>query len=258
MTAPPVLSVITVCRNDVAALRRTWESLKNQHKRALCEWIVIDGASSDETPEFLVSLKKKDFKPAFWSSKPDNGLYDAMNTGIEKASGHYLFFLNAGDTLADELTIEFLSTTITRFGADFVYGDSFEKTAQGVVYHKKARNHTKPEYGLFTHHQAMLYKRDAVQELRYDMRYNIAADYDFTLRFLQQTDSVHYLPEPICIFESGGISHKNAALGRHEQFEIRRALNLVPPVKNRSIFILQFFYFMLRRHLPFLYWKMKR
>lgn len=258
MAQKPIISVITVCRNDCEALRKTHESLKNQTRHDLIEWIVIDGASDDGTPEFLVSLGDELFKPAFWSSKADTGLYNAMNKGIDAASAFYLLFLNAGDLLADDLTIDFLVHTIPKFGADFVYGDSYETTNENAVQMKKARSHEQPQRGLFTHHQAMLYRRDAIGDLRYNTDYKIAADYDFTLRFLNQTDSVHYLPEPICIYQAGGLSQKNAGLGRKEQFKIRAAMNMVTPAQNYKIYVMQLGNFLLRKFMPALYWRMKQ
>ena len=258
MSQSPIISVITVCRNDYEALQRTYESLKNQTRFDLIEWIVIDGASDDKTPEFLVSLSDEKFKPAFWSSKADTGIYDAMNKGMDIASAYYLIFLNAGDLLADDLTIDFLVHTIPKFGADFIYGDSYEHTGIDAVRMKKARPHQTPELGMFTHHQAMLFRRDKIGDLRYDTRYKIAADYDFVLRFLKQTESVHYLPEPICIFHAGGVSQTQTKLGRDEQFQIRKELGLVTPQENKKIYLLQYCNYLLRRFMPRLYWHLKQ
>ena len=89
-------SVITIAKNALPELKRTFESLKNQTVKDF-EWIVIDGASNDGTREWLNSLEVKDFKFS-WESKKDKGISDAWNKGIFKSKGKQILILNAGDT----------------------------------------------------------------------------------------------------------------------------------------------------------------
>lgn len=105
---------------------------------------------------------------------------------------------------------------------------------------------------MFTHHQAMLYRRTALGDLRYDLRYKIAADYDFTIRFLQRAENILYCPFPICLFENGGISQLEALRGRREQFYIRKEAGQNLP-GNIFIFAAQTLNLFLRRKCPRLY-----
>ncbi len=110
---------------------------------------------------------------------------------------------------------------------------------------------------MITHHQAMVYKRDLVGDLKYDARYKIAADYDFTFRYLKKSPKIFYYNKPICIFESGGVSENNALQGRIEQFKIRQNLK-INIFKNIYLFSAQSLIYALRKISPQFYWWLKR
>lgn len=108
------LSIITINRNNASGLSRTIESVVSQTWKDF-EYIVIDGASSDESVEVI---KKYDSSITTWVSEPDSGIYNAMNKGIRRASGEYCLFLNSGDYLADEHVLERVSEC--RYASDVV------------------------------------------------------------------------------------------------------------------------------------------
>ena len=220
------------------------------------EWIIIDGASDDGTPDWI----HQNAPHALITSEPDDGLYDAMNKGLARASGDYVLFLNGGDQLADAHVLDNLNTLITMASTPpgFIYGDALETLPDGKTTYKPARPYTKAALGMFTHHQAMVYARAVIGDLQYDTDYKIAADYKFTLQILARTNGIYYVPEPLCIFAPGGVSQMRTTLGRHEQFYIRRDLGVVGPVKNRMITIAQWANMMIRTYLPRLYWAMKK
>lgn len=250
MSQIPKFSIITVCKNHVLGLEKTWNSLKNQSFQDF-EWIVIDGASTDKTGEFLGS------NPAdFHLSEPDHGPYDAMNKGITHANGDYLIFLNAGDSLRDSETLALIHENSAN-NPDFIYGDALD-CESADNYYKRARSHNKAKLGMFTHHQSMIYKRVKIVDLRYNKDYKIAADYDFTLRFLQNAENITYIPQPLCIFEQGGLSQKHAALGRKEQRDIRKRLNICSSLENYLVSLAQSLNLHLRRFSPWAYWLSKR
>lgn len=251
MPNAPLFTIITVTYNNLAGLKRTAESIHAQNLKDY-EWIVIDGGSSDGSAEWLKESN------ANWVSEPDRGIYDAMNKGIRKSSGQYLLFLNAGDTLANTDVLRSLAGEVQNQKAapDFIYGDSLELDQSGKQLNKPARSYKKILSGMFTHHQAMLYRRAALGNLTYSQRYDIAADYDFTLRFLKKSKNILYWPHPVCVFEAGGVSQQQAFKGRAEQFEIRQNLG-VSPNTNAAIFITQTAAWHLRKLFPFVYWALK-
>lgn len=91
----PKFSIITINYNNLEGLKKTLESVFNQCCKEF-EYIVIDGASTDGSAEYIES---KSDKIDYWVSEPDKGIYNAMNKGILKATGDYLLFLNSGDHL---------------------------------------------------------------------------------------------------------------------------------------------------------------
>ena len=241
-------SIITICRNHVDGLIATGASVAAQSCKDY-EWIVIDGASTDGTLAYLQSQAANPHLQ--YISEPDGGIYDAMNKGIERATGDYLLFLNAGDTLADTNVLSAIRN-LTDTVPDFIYGDSLEEN-----HYKKARDFSTIIMGMFTHHQAMIYNRAALGHLRYNTAYKIAGDYDLTLRFIRPDTAVAYYKGAVCIFEQGGISQRAVALGRREQYQSRQENKACSWRFNAFIYILQSAAYLLRRYLPKLYWLLK-
>ncbi len=242
-------SIITVTKNNFEGLKRTHKSLGVQSCRDF-EWIVVDGGSTDGTCEYLSQTR------AIWMSQQDKGIYDAMNKAIPEASGDYVLFLNAGDLLAGPWVLDRISRALTehRKTPDFIYGDSMETRPGQPPAHKKARGHNRYRRGMFTHHQAMLYRREKLQKSRYDLSYKIASDYDLTCRFLRQKKiRSRYVPLAFCIYESGGLSQQYAELGRKEQAMIREKLRLCGPVTNTMIQFIQTLAWNIRKKYPRLY-----
>lgn len=238
----PTFSIITITLNNFEGLKKTEKSIDTQTYENF-EWIVIDGNSTDNTLDHLKNRRtntRRDKNPFKFISEADEGLYDAMNTGIEQARGHYIVFLNAGDELAATETLSLIAPH-TEKKPDFIFGDALEPINGNKTTYKKARRYKDIAWGMITHHQAMFYRRHTIRDfkMRYSLIYEIASDYDFTARFLLKAKKIAYLPKPICIFEQGGVSQRNAALGRKEQFIIRQNLEMVQPTLNLWVLIVQ-------------------
>ncbi len=251
----PLFSIITITLNNFDGLQKTAKSIEKQSLNDY-EWLVIDGESSDKTLDYLREKRSKtrsDKYPFTFISEKDDGIYDAMNKGISCAKGRYLLFLNAGDELASANILEQIKP-LTEKKPDFIYGDSLEPY-KGKLHYKTAKSHKNIEWGMFTHHQAMIYSRLLIRDLKmhYSLRYKISSDYDFTARFLRKAKKISYIKKPICIFEQGGISQKNAKLGRKEQYIIRENLEIVSQPKNLWILIVQSASWQLKNLSPALY-----
>ncbi|WP_448189805.1 glycosyltransferase family 2 protein [Azospirillum sp. sgz301742] len=244
MSAPQV-SVVTVVRDDLPGLLATRASLRAQGFGDW-EWIVVDGASTDGTAAWLAAHADE---PAWWRSAPDDGLYDAMNIGLAAATGTYVLFLNAGDTLAGPDVLARLAAE----EADLLYGDALERAADGALRRKPARSHRFAFYGMFTHHQAMAYRRTMVAGLRFESRFPVGADYAFTLRALKRAERVRKLDLPVCVFAPGGLSQRRAELGRSDQTRARRELLGIGRLPCAAITATQCCAAAMKRHLPALY-----
>lgn len=251
--ANPLFSIVTVAKDNLAGLRLTHKSLEEQTCRNF-EWIVIDGASTDQTADFLAKTRAK------WTNQPDEGPFDAMNKGLKTAKGSYVLFLNAGDTLAEPQTLAKIEKIAAK-QPDFIYGDALEsqKAPEGQTaappFYKTAGRYRDLPRGMFTHHQAMFYRLETIRahSLWFSILYDIAGDYDFTARFLKTAKKIVYAPLPVCVFEGGGISQKRAAEGRREEFLIREKLNLVSAPKNVWIYTIQTLAWTIRKKFPELY-----
>ena len=103
----PILSIITINRNNADGLRKTIESVLSQDvsDKTQIEYIIIDGASTDNSVDVIKSFENNQsnkLQITKWISEPDSGIYNAMNKGIKMATGEYCLFLNSGDYLVDQ------------------------------------------------------------------------------------------------------------------------------------------------------------
>lgn len=219
--SPLRLAILTVVRDDRAGLIDTHDSLKGQLGPQVA-WLVADGGSTDGTAEWLADHADQ---TVWWRSALDRGLYAAMNDGLDAARRlgfSHVLFLNAGDRLAAADSAMRLLQAIGRHpGAALLYGDALERQSDGRILLKRARSHRWAAFGMFTHHQAMIYSVPALAGLRFDPAFRIAADYAFTLGALGRGPAIR-LRWPICLFAPGGLSQRDAATGRREQEAIRR------------------------------------
>ena len=122
----PKLSIITINYNNLEGLKRTIESVVNQAWREF-EYIVIDGGSTDGS---LAYIEIQSANIDYWVSEPDNGIYNAMNKGIEKALGTYLLFLNSGDVLYNDNVLLATKKSLL-LDMDIIYGDLWIVGEQG-------------------------------------------------------------------------------------------------------------------------------
>ena len=113
------ISVITVVRNEVQSISRTLSSIRSQTYSKI-EHIVVDAESTDGTSEMI-----QQFDPpvSLHIRESDRGIYDAMNKGLHRASGDIIGFLNGGDVLAEEVTLEAILETMLETQVNICYGD---------------------------------------------------------------------------------------------------------------------------------------
>lgn len=99
------VSVITINYNNASGLQKTMQSVLNQTYKEF-EYIVIDGASTDESVKVIQQFGKSDVQHFQWLSEPDQGIYNAMNKGIKMSSGDFVLFLNSGDIFYNDAVLE--------------------------------------------------------------------------------------------------------------------------------------------------------
>ena len=184
------ISIITVTYNAASVLKRTLNSVKAQSWQQI-EHLIIDGASKDETISMAETYKAQCPYEVVILSEPDKGLYDAMNKGLRLATGDYLVFLNAGDTLHAADTLE----TIVRSAQPLpgvLYGDTAITDEQGNFLHLRRLRPPKKlswksfRQGMLVCHQAFYALTDIAKNLPYDPRYRYSADVDWCIRVMKE------------------------------------------------------------------------
>lgn len=218
------LSIITVNRNNAGGLRKTIDSVTAQTFTGY-EFIIIDGASEDESPS-IINVHAG--KLTYWISEPDNGTYAAMNKGIRAATGEYCLFLNSGDFLIHPGVLEdIFNKDIT---ADIISGNVLK-----IRPNNKYRRVSSPEsvslHKLCIHslpHQATLIRRSLFEETGYyNESYRIVSDWEFFLKALViQGKSYQHIDLDFSYFRIGGVSSssENFALSKEESFDCLKRL----------------------------------
>lgn len=114
-----MFSIVTIARNDLAGLQRTVASVNDQ---TCPDWehVVVDGGSDDGSVAWLESLGQDTRRR--WTSRPDRGIYDAMNSGMNRCQGKLVVFLNAGDCFAHATTLDIVMSDHEARGWNWCYG----------------------------------------------------------------------------------------------------------------------------------------
>lgn len=221
MQSLPVFSIVTVVLNDICGFRETKHSVLSQLHKAL-EWIVVDGGSTDGTSE---EISATTFPMLQTISEPDDGLYDAMNKGIDLCSGQYVIFMNAGDVFWSSNTLQAIDTSLNHQATkpDVILGSALISFENGREYLRTPRVLEKTIWhGLPAVHQATLYKVDRLRKCNYSLRYSICSDYYLISKLFGEGIETLYLEEVICRFKVGGVSYQNHGALFFEPWAIQR------------------------------------
>lgn len=203
------LSIITINRNNAAGLRKTMKSVFSQTYRDF-EYIVVDGASTDESVEVIRASALQAGGLSFkWISEPDTGIYNAMNKGLKMAHGEYTLMLNSGDYLVDQHVIERI---IPQFdGTDIIQGNTIEER-EGKTYRNRGYGRSDISMydvmeGVFLH-QASFCRISLFEKYGYfDDTYAIAADTKFFIICLGiHNATFRYVNMDITNYDCNGIS----------------------------------------------------
>ena len=231
------ITVITVVLNAVGTIKDTIQSVIDQDYQDI-EHIVIDGGSTDGTMDVVNSFRKQ---LAIVVSEPDKGIYDAMNKGIDLASGDVIGTLNSDDWYADK---EVISRVAHAFGndknLDAVYGD--------IVFVTKEKPHSLVRYwesrpfqeGLFEKgwmpaHPSFFVKKECYSRYgKFDLDLKIQSDFDLTMRFMVVNKiKTRYLPGVMVKMRMGGVTNNrvsNVIKGNYEAYRAckKNGLSVTP------------------------------
>jgi glycosyltransferase involved in cell wall biosynthesis len=233
-----MLSIITICKNNLSGLKKTIESLENQTYKNF-ELIIVDGNSKDATVEYLESMQHDEFMIT-WRSENDTGIYNAMNKGISLSRRKYLQFLNAGDTLYSDNSIMLASECINN--------SKFEIYKFGYFY-KKHLIERATLFFFFKHmfnHQSMVYHKNCFSKYLYNEELKIVSDYEHLIKIIDNSN-IGYFDFSFVKYEGGGIAEDRKNLSAIWLERSFSALNAKKSIKNLSIFVFSYFMFIVRK-----------
>lgn len=219
----PFFTIITVSLNCEDDIQLTVKSVLEQQFQSY-EYIVKDGGSKDGTLKILSDAGITVI------TKPDTGIYDAMNQALELTNGKYICFLNAGDIFKSDSVLNDIYLFLHEKNLpDFLYGDifikeqhpSYNEINRGVIYSSKLT--TFYLYRKMICHQAWFVKSSVYRELNgFNLNYSYSADYDLLLRMiLCKKKTYKHFPSFIVNFKGYGVTSNNIIM-ESENERIRR------------------------------------
>jgi glycosyltransferase involved in cell wall biosynthesis len=205
-------SIITVSYNSGSTLEQTIESVLSQDYAAI-EYIVVDGASTDNTVSILEKYKNR----INYISEKDGGIYDAMNKGLTLATGSIIGFIGADDFYPNTDVISAVANTFDQHKTDAVYGDNqfvSQSNTDKIVRYWKEKPYQKENWlkGWMPPHLTFYLKKSIYNTYgHYKTYFKCAGDYELMLRMLYKNNvSATYLPKVLMTMRTGGTS--NASL----------------------------------------------
>jgi glycosyltransferase involved in cell wall biosynthesis len=216
MNSKPLLSIISVTKDDAAGLRRTVESVAGLRAVGV-EHAVVDGSLATvwELPADVVVIRRE-----------AKGIADAFNVGLETARGEWVWFLNGGDKVDPRLQPELLLALLGQSRADALVGATTYAGEDKPCPHAPVARRW-PSLAPWIPHPSTLVRRSLFMRFgRFDERYSIVMDYEWCLRVLASDEvRVDVISVPFAVFAPGGISQRSdcrALLARERDDAIRR------------------------------------
>lgn len=230
------ISIITITYNAEQGLGNTILSVLNQSNHDFEYWI-IDGNSKDRTKEIITEFSQRVESGEFpgvdgsqfnWISEPDRGLYDAMNKGIAKATGTFVWFMNAGDRIYETETLQKVQDLLEiEPECDFIYGQSIMIDEDGKEIGERHKIAPKVLHvndflnGLVVCHQSVIVRKDITPT--YNLNYIIASDYDWMIRTFESSSCRGYIDQYLSKFQISGVSSQKRKLAWKERFGIMKS-----------------------------------
>lgn len=216
----PLFSIISITLNDLPGLKRTELSVLEQTEQDF-EWVVVDGASTDGTVEFL---RGNSLPYLRWTSERDRGIYDAMNRGTALAKGRYVVYLNGGDAFADANCLAAVRQALTDADwPELCYGGVNWRFADGALRYRAPRPLERAIWhGLPGMHQATFYRLNFIEQPPYDLSYMVSSDYYISARCFQRGGRACYVDRALANFGVGGSSMKKCDVSLRECWRLQR------------------------------------
>ena len=242
--SPPVFSIITVVYNGEALLPGTMQSVLEQTYPQI-EYVVIDGDSKDRSVDIIRDFATK-MPHLRWLSAPDRGLYDAMNKGLQMATGDFVWFLNSGDHLHAPDTVADCAALVTA-KTGVLYGETLlvneARQPAGTMSELSTRRLPARlqwrDYlgGMLVVHQSFVARRSLAPLYHTD---NLCADYDWCIRILKQSQASVNTGIIMADYLMGGLSKQRHRQSLRDRFAImRQHFGLLPTLLAHGWIVLR-------------------
>lgn len=251
-----VFSIITCTYNAESVLQRTLDSVLEQTYSHV-EHIIVDGASTDATLNMVEAYRQKSDAEDWChevrvKSEPDRGLYDAMNKGIQRATGQYVLFLNAGDVFPSADTLELVAESVGE-GEEppaVLYGDTDVVDNEGhFLRHRRLSPPHRLTWrsfmkGMLVCHQAFYARTDLAKATPYDLHYRFSADVDWCIRIMRLARRrrlpMRNVGAVVVNFLDGGMTTTNHRASLKERFHVMaHHYGFVPTVLMHVWFVIR-------------------
>ena len=220
------VSIITISYNSAETIEDTIKSVVGQDYPNI-EYIIIDGASKDETLSIIGKYKDKIAKVV---SERDKGIYDAMNKGVENATGDIIGILNSDDYYYDESVISEVVRLFEKENTDGLYADLVyvdRADSDKVIRYWKSGEYQPGKFlkGWMPPHPTFFVKKEVYEKFGlYSTDLRSAADYEFMLRVIHKHNiSLSYMPRILTKMRVGGMSNVSLKNRWKANMEDRRA-----------------------------------
>jgi len=264
----PKISIITITYNAAQSLRRTLDSVVCQTYPHI-EHLIIDGASTDATLAIAEEYKSRSPHQVVITSEPDHGIYDAMNKGLQRATGHYLVFLNAGDSLHAADTIEIVAAAaMSKFQPSnqklqtsnfklqtsdlpaVIYGDTTITDDEGHFLRMRRLRPPRQlswrsfRQGMLVCHQAFYARTDLARQTPYDLHFRHSSDVDWCIRLMKEAERRHLAllntHAVLADFAEGGDTTQHHRDSLFERFSVmRRHYGLLTTLAMHAWFVVR-------------------
>lgn len=217
----PRVTIITACRNSAQTIGNTIQSIIDQHYTST-EHIIIDANSDDGTAE-VIAMHGDSI--SLWVREPDDGIADAWNKGIRRATGEIIGILNADDFYASGTIAKVVEVFNKNTECGFVFGDLQMingDTGQGYTVFGRADYERIIRYHMLgIPHPTVFVRRSVYEQVGLvDTAYRICTDYEFIRRMISMGIKGEYLPHVLTVMREGGLSERDRVLASKEVLDI--------------------------------------
>jgi glycosyltransferase involved in cell wall biosynthesis len=203
-------TIVTINYNNMEGLERTIASVEAQTLSSV-QHVVVDGGSDDGSVSLLRSLEQRDGRS--WSSEPDDGIYDAINTGMNRAEGNLVIVLNSGDCLAGPDTLADILDGFASSDANWAYGGIKLTDTTGFpvgIYRFIPFDRKRFVLGkAWIPHATVIIRQSVVSQVgMYRIDIGSGADQEFLIRLMSLVGTPYTFDSVLCTYEVGGTSFR--------------------------------------------------